>query len=290
VRLVRLLAKTGNFAEALGYGRRLRDRGFLTPTLAQQLGDVLAGEHLDDEAMRTYSELVEFDPASIASRKLLGDIYLRHGWYAEAYRQYKGLTALDPKEPTHFIRLASAAAGAGRVDEALRIEREVTADAGRPGSDDPRYWARLWSAARLGLLLDGKAGGGLKAAATNPEAEKSFDESIGRKLKDLQLFAGPGTLALLTWEDLDARLTLASADEKKETLAGEATDAGVVGLTALMISPETWTKNQWAARFKADPPERAVKFTLITLTWDDKSFAVKTAPGELSPGSRQASL
>jgi len=40
--------------------------------------------------MRTYSELVEFDEANPVSRRLLGDIYLRHGWYGEAYRQYKG--------------------------------------------------------------------------------------------------------------------------------------------------------------------------------------------------------
>src|SRR6185436_8944413 len=65
VRLVKLLARSGNFAEALGYGRRLRDRGFLTPTLAEQLGDVLAEEKLTDEAMRTYSELVEFDQTNL---------------------------------------------------------------------------------------------------------------------------------------------------------------------------------------------------------------------------------
>ena len=275
VRLVRLLAKTGHFAEALGHGRRLRDRGFATPALAEQLGDVLAEEHMTDEAMRTYSELVEFDQNNAASRRLLGDIYLRHGWYSDAYRQYKGLTTGAAKEATDWIRLASAAAGAGRVDEALRIERDVASNAGHPGPDDPRYFARLWSAARLGQLLDAKG---------------SPADAIARKLKDLHLFAGPGTLALLTWEDLDARLVLANADEKKETLAGEATDAGAVGLTSLLTSADVWNQTHWAVRFKTDAPERPVKFTLVTLTWNNESFAVKTEHREIARGAKQAGI
>ncbi|MGD0528677.1 MAG: VIT domain-containing protein, partial [Polyangiaceae bacterium] len=55
VRLVRLLVTDGKRADALAYGRRLRDRGLLTPTLAQALGDVLADAGATDEAMRTYS-------------------------------------------------------------------------------------------------------------------------------------------------------------------------------------------------------------------------------------------
>jgi tetratricopeptide (TPR) repeat protein len=277
VRLVKMLARTGDFAEALGYGRRLRDRGFLTPTLAEQLGDVLAEENLNDEAMRTYSELVEFDEKNLASRRLLGDIYLRHGWYAEAYRQYKGLTAIGSKETTDFIRLSCAAAGAGRVDEALRIERDVASNAGQPGPKDPRYFARLWSAARLGLLLDAKDAGDSKAQR----------EAVGRKMKDLHLFTGPATLALVTWEDLEARLVLANADEKKETLAGEATDASAVGLTSLMLSPGALSRTHWAVRFLADPPERAVRFTVVELTWNGESFAVTTQRGELPRGTKQ---
>ncbi|MGZ3477215.1 MAG: VIT domain-containing protein, partial [Polyangiales bacterium] len=125
VRLVKLLAQKGEKQEALAYGRRLRDRGFMTPTLALQLGDVLSDAGEQEEALRTYSEVVEFDGDNPASRRVLGDVYLRQGWYAAAYRQYKTLTDLDPKDATGWLRLARAAAGAGRVDEALRIEREV---------------------------------------------------------------------------------------------------------------------------------------------------------------------
>ena len=109
-------------------------------------------------------------------------------------------------------------------------------------------------------------------------------------IKDLHLFAGPGTLALLTWEDLDARLVLASADEKKETLAGDAIDAGSVGLASLMLSPSAWGQNRWAVRFKSDRPDRDVKFTLVTLTWNSDAFSVATQRGEVARGTKLAAL
>jgi hypothetical protein len=129
-------------------------------------------------------------------------------------------------------------------------------------------------------LLDAKDG---------PDA-KTQKDAVGRKMKDLHLFTGPGTLALVTWEDLEARLVLASAEEKKETLAGEATDAGAVGLTSLMLSPNALTQNPWAVRFKADPPDRAVKFTTVLLTWTGDAFTVKTQRGELAKGVKQVGI
>ena len=72
------------------------------------------------------------------------------------------------------------------------------------------------------LLSDPAKAGGADAA-----------EGISRRLKQLQLFSGPGTLALVAWEDLDAKLALVNADAKKETLTGEPNDAGETGLFAL---------------------------------------------------------
>jgi len=273
VRLVKLLALKGDRQEALAYGRRLRDRGFMTPSLALQLGDVLADAGEQEEALRTYSEVVEFDGDNPASRRVLGDVYLRQGWYPAAYRQYKTLTDLDAKDATSWLRLARAAAGAGRIDEALRIEREVSSGEGTPGPNDPRYFARLWSAARLGLLLNEPA----KAGAT-PEA-------IARKLKELQLFSGPGTLAIATWDDLDARLLLASETgkdaQKQEALLGESTDAGVTGLYAVLASTDAWEKRTWSLRHKADAPVRAVKLEVILLTWNGKAFTVQVKRGQI---------
>lgn len=279
VRLVRLLARAGQRQEALAHGRRLRDRGFLTPTLAAELGDVLAEAGETEEAVRTYSEIVEFDGASAESRRVLGDIYLRQGWYPAAYRQYKTLTDLDPKNPLAWLRLANAAAGAGRIDEALRIDRDVLSGEGSPGPSDPRVFARLLSGARLGALLE----------KPDPAAGVT-KEAISRKLKELTLFSGPGTLALLTWEDLDAQLVLGAADEKKEDLSGEATDAGAVGLFAVLSSPGAWERAPHAVRFKSDLLRRPVRFTLVVLTWDGRSFEVTTKKGALAPGSKQEAI
>ena len=273
VRLVKLLALTGEKAEAISYGRRLRDRGLLTPSLAQQLGDVLADAGENDEALRTYSEVVEFDGNNPASRMVLGDIYLRRGWFTAAYRQYKTLTDLDSRNPLAWLRLAGSAAGAGRIDEALRIEREVATGEGSPGPNDPRYFARLWSAARLGVLLGNPP----------PNAPAGSAEAIHRKLKELQLFSGPGTLAMVVWNDLDARIALAAADDKNESLAGETTDAGVTGLYALLASNDTWEKTARAVRWKADAPGRSVKYKVVALTWDGKKFWVRLKDGEIKP-------
>ncbi len=279
-RLVRLLADTGQVSEALSHGRRLRDRGLMTPLLAQCLGDVLAQAGERDEALRTYSEIVEFDPANPASRRVLGDAFLRHGWYAAAYRQYRTLADLESKNPLNWLRLASAAAGSGRIDEALRIEREVAADEGSPGPNDPRLWARLWSAARLGLLLDDPT----------PAGGKQAIDSIVRKLKELQLWSGPGTLALLTWEDLDASLVLAGKEAGKESLAGEMTDAAPTGLDGLLLSKEAWDKRSWSVRWRSDARARPVKFALVELSWDGKTFAVKIHRGEVKPDQQDAPL
>ncbi len=283
LRLIRLLAQKGERQEALAYGRRLRDRGLMTPLLATQLGDVLAESGEKDEALRTYSEIVEFDGDNPASRRALGDVFLRQGWYAAAYRQYKTLTDLEPKSQYAWLRLAASAAGSGRVDEALRVEREVISGEGTPGPKDPRQWARLWSASRLGLLLNDPTAAGGEAAKAG----------IGRKLKELSLFSGNGTLALLTWEDLDARLVLASAAEpgKQESLLGEVTDAGPTGLYSVLASSEAWTKTSWVARWQADAPMgRAVKARLVTITWDGKAFSVSVKPIEIKAEAKSVGI
>jgi Ca-activated chloride channel homolog len=279
LRYVRVLARAGERQEALSRGRRLRDRGMMTPTLAQQLGDVLVEANENEEALRTYSEIVEFDGESKESRRVLGDIFQRQGWYAQAYRQYKTLSDLDSKNPLAWLRLANSAASAGRVDEALRIEREVAGGEGTPGPHDPRMFARLLSASRLAALL----------AKPDPAAGAT-PEAIGRKLKELSLFSGPGTLAILTWDDLDAQIYVGAPDEKKETLAGEAIDAGAVGLYSVLGTTEAWDRVPHAVRNKGNALARPVKFRLHVLAWDGKSFSVKTKNGELRPSTKAETI
>ena len=279
VRLVKLLVDAGHRDEAIAHGRRLRDRGLLTPTLAQELGDVLADAGENDEALRTYSEVVEFDPNDPAARRVLGDIYVRRGWYDAAYRQYKTLIDIDGRDPLSHLRLATAAAGAGRIDEALRIERDVAGGEGTPGPQDPRVFARIESASRLGALF---ANPGAAAGAT-PDA-------IARKMKELGLFSGPGTLAILTWQDRDARITIGTADEKNDALAGETTDAGAIGLYSVLSPNDAFEKVAHAVRWKADPPRRTVKFQLALVSWDGKAFHVTMKTGQIDPSQKSSAI
>ncbi|WP_437965912.1 VIT domain-containing protein [Sorangium sp. So ce260] len=282
MRRVRLLAEAGRKDEALAYGRRLRDRGFMSPALALELGDVLASSGFEPDALRTYSEVVEFDPTSPASREMLGDVYLRHGWYAAAYRQYTTLTDLAPAEPRGWLRLAAAAAGSGRVDEALRIQRKVAAAEGTPGADDPRAWARLLSAARIGRLL---AGDGAAAPAAGAEAE-----SLARKLKELQLFSGPGALRVVLWEDYAAELALAARDGQVDAALGDGVFAPAIGLAAVQLPASELGRLEWRVRFRSDPPGRDVRFVVTTIVWDGASFRVASAPGSIGARDREVVL
>ena len=293
VRLVHALADAGQKDEALALGRRLRDRGFMSPALSLELGDVLASSGYEDDAIRTYSEIVEFDPQSADSRRLLGDVYLRHGWYPAAYRQYKTLAdnascaapsqggelcTPGPQDALGWLRLAAAAAGSGRVDEALRLQRQVSSAEGTPGPSDPRAWARLLSAARLGRLL------------ADPKAPPGQAESVGRKLKELGLFDSPGALSILIWEDYAASLALVTLDGDKEAPLGEKTDALPAGVTATRIPLGDLPRVRWVVRWQADPPKRGVDFTLETLTWDGKSFKVKLQSGTLPSAEKEIVL
>ncbi len=287
IRLVKLLVEAGHKDEALAIGRRLRDQGLMTPHIAQQLGDVLAAAGLDDEAVRTYSEIVEFDPESIASRRLLGDIYLGHGWYDPAYRQYQTITEEAPDDALGWLRLADAAAGAGRVDEALRIERKVSSAQGNPGPTNPRRWARLWSAARLARLLDEPP----KPAPGQPAVDaKRRVASIKRELKQLQLFSGPGTLVLLTWEQLDQNVLLVERLDGKDVGLGEVTDAAHAGLSSTLLSTADAARAGFVARLRSEPGERAVPLRRTDIAWNGKDFTVHVEKKPLPAGATEVEL
>lgn len=280
LRLVKLLVKAGRVSEALSHGRKLRDRGLMTLATARSLGDVLVQAKRKDEALRTYSEIVEFDPNSSAMRQRLGDIYLARGWYEPAYRQFRTALAMHERTPSVrpnmltganlWLRVAASAAGSGRVDEALRIERKVATAQGRPGPRDPRRWARLWSAARIARLL------------AKPDAAKnaSLTQSMTRRLKQLQLFDGVGTLVLLTWEDLERDLVLELDNEQPND--AERIDAARTGLSAMQFAEAP--SESWRVRLRNLPYGEAVRLRLHSIRWDGKDFAVKVKDHNLSAG------
>lgn len=283
IRIVQLLLEIGSKEEALALGRRLRDQGTMTPDIARRLGDVLAASGLADDAVRVYSEIVEFDRDNAASRRLLGDIFLRHRWYDPAYRQYRTLTTASPSDALAWLRLAAAAAGAGRIDEALRLERRVATAEGTPGPSDPRRWARLWSAARLGGLL------AAPNTPNDPEAERRA-RSIERELKELGLFSGPGRLVILTWEDFALDLALVPRRDGHDLALGELTDAAPVALASVLLSAADAPRTQFVARVRNRPEARPSPVFVHSIDWDGKHFKVTRHERRLEPRAVEVEL
>jgi hypothetical protein len=109
-------------------------------------------------------------------------------------------------------------------------------------------------------------------------------------MKELGLFSGPGTLAILTWEDRDAHLYIGAADDKNGALAGETTDAGSVGLYSVLSANDAFAKVQHAVRWKSDAPGRAVKFKLSVISWDGKAFHVTVKDGSIDQAAKTAPI
>ena len=268
LRLVRALSDAGHTDELLAKVRELQGRGVVTTEMAQEVGDILARAGRKDAAIRAWSEIVEFDPDAPGSRRLLGDLFLANGWYEEAYRQYESLLLVE-ESPLHRLRLAMAAAGAGRVDEALRLERAVAATPGAAGASDARLWGRLWSAVRLGALLNGPPPADVDAA--------TFPDSVRRRMKELQLFASPGTLVLLCWENLALDMELAAVPGGADPVAG-----APIGVSALMLPPDL-ASAPIELNLRSEPRNQSIPVQAYRISWDGSSFATRSQKLELAP-------
>jgi predicted negative regulator of RcsB-dependent stress response len=275
-----LLFELARVDEALAAGRKLRERGLITPMLAQRLGELLVSAGQAEEAKRVFSEIVEYDPEGQHTRRLLGDIFMRHGWYQEAYHQYGDLVALTG-EPTDVIRMARAAAGAGRVDEGLRLLRKVASGEGRPGVDDPRRFARLHAAVLLAEMLASEEG--------LPK------DKLEAELERLQLFDAPATWTLVTWIDLEHELTLgveppaesAETDDREAALdaarkaalrISDGRPAGQTGLWAI----QSGGLDDLVIRHRGEVPTRPVTFQRLTIRWDGQHFEVVRQLGTIA--------
>lgn len=280
VRLCKALLKSGNRTEALLHARRLRDQGFATPAMLREVGDLLVADGQVEEAERTYSEIVEFDGTSFASRQLLGDIYLALGWNDAAYRQYRTLTEIDPSNAVGWLRLASAAAGSGRLDEALRLERKVAEAEGTPGANDPRRWARLKSAARLAQTLK-------KPPAGEGDPAK-IDEAMRRRLRELQLFNGPGSLVLVTWNDPSVDLALAAGESA--TVTADPVDASAVGLAGAFLPQGATASFHPVVKVRGGRRAGSVTFTRHDLEWDGQKVNVAVREVSIPAGETSVRL
>lgn len=297
LRLLSLLEQTGDLGEARRVARELRADPLADARARTDLGEFWLRQNDEAEARRVFSEIVEHTPLDPWARRRLGDLYRAHGWSDDAYREYRTLSRLRPNEGEVILLLARAAADAGRVDEALRLEQRVSESA-EPGADagaeaSAATSARLWSAVRLARL-------GL-------EADEATRVLLRRRVRETgALRDPPDALVLLTFEHPDDAPLLAvrwpSADAAG---SGEAAgnrpfvsaDLGDVrnGVTAIRITereagehvfqvtrPDAESLRDWTAELlilvhPGTPEERVVR-QVITLTRTTRS--VRFALGE----------
>jgi tetratricopeptide (TPR) repeat protein len=90
-----------------------------------------------DAAERIYHETLDHDPGSALAQRSLGKLLLWQGRYTEALPLLRRATAQNPLSAELLIDLASALAGAGRVEEALKTYQRITELA--PDLSGPRY-------------------------------------------------------------------------------------------------------------------------------------------------------
>jgi Ca-activated chloride channel family protein len=199
VRLFSLFEEAGELREARRLAAAIREDEYADARARTLVGEFYLRQHDEAAAKRAWSEIVEFAPFDPYARRWLGDLYRAAGWYSEAERQYETLAKLTPDDEGVQILLAAAAAGAGKVDEALRLEGRV-ASGSEPGSAGGNArWALLWSGVRL--------------AAMRKEARDAHDADRLAKLAQRSNRSGvlreAGAFrAVLTWSHPDAGLEL----------------------------------------------------------------------------------
>lgn len=272
--LVELLVQSGMKQEGLAEISRLRREGVLSPAILEIACDLQAEQGREQEAQRTCSELVEFNAADPEARRRLGDLFMRHRWYPEAYRQYTSLTAMSTNNPRALLRLAAAAAGIGKGDEALRIERKVASSEGDPGPDDPRRIAKLHSAARLGAMM--------LAARQNDHP----DEFLGleRSLKRVQVVGEKNALVLLIWEDFSVSLELTPTQAGQSVPVSDRVASPDTGLLMLDLGPSLPDNLELVVKPKQGTVvNRKVPYTIVTIVWDGKTFTVEQRSETLMP-------
>ncbi len=155
LRLLALLEETEAMPEARRLARELRAEPLADARVRTAVGEFWLRQGNESEARRVFSEIVEHAPYDPWGRRRLGDLYRAHGWYDDAYREYRSLARLQPNEPGVWLLLARAAAGAGRIDEALRLEQRLSESVAPGHIEGVAGVARLWSTVRLMSLGEG---------------------------------------------------------------------------------------------------------------------------------------
>ena len=202
LRLLQELEAQGRLPDAARLAEDLRTDPLADAGVRTAIGEMFLRFGQEDEARRAFSEIVEFAPLDELARRRLGDLYRAHGWFEDAYRQYQTLATIRPDDPTVLLLLASAAAGTGRTDEALRLEQrlmETSSPYSGASRDGIARVAQLWSSVRFAMLRS--------------DAREAGDETrlaaLSQRMRRSGVLNGAGAFrATLTWSHPDARVSL----------------------------------------------------------------------------------
>jgi Ca-activated chloride channel family protein len=202
LRLLEEIETQGRHAEAIRLASQLRLDPMADAGVRTAIGEMYLRFGREADARRAFSEIVEFAPLDELARRRLGDLYRAHGWYTDAYRQYVTLAAIRPDDPSVLLLLARAAAGAGRIDEALRLEQRLMEMAEPGAREGLARVAQLWSSVRFAKLRD---------EARRNHDDRGYEEQIAR-MRHSGVLRGSGALRVaLTWSHPDAQISLFAA-------------------------------------------------------------------------------
>lgn len=191
LRLMRLLEETDAMPEARRVARELRADPLADAKVRTAVGEFWLRQGDTAEGRRVFSEIVERAPLDPWARRRLGDLYRAHGWSDDAYREYQSLARLRPGDASVLLLLARAAADAGRIDEALRLEQRLGESVDPDVTRGAPGVARLWSLVRLARLEVE-----VEDAATRAALRR-------RKRSTGALREPPAVFAALTWSHPD---------------------------------------------------------------------------------------
>jgi Ca-activated chloride channel family protein len=194
------------------------------------------GEKHTIRAKRILSEMVEFRPKDPAVRRRLGDLYRAYGWHSEAYRQYQTLASLLPQDSSVLLLMAAAAAGSGRIDEALRLEQRVAGTAEPGSAEGLAKWALLWSSVRLMKLR-------WEARTEGEEARERLTELLRRTRRSGVLSLARPFRVVLTWShpsaDVELYVGAGSYRPSRPSLLG--TLYGIEAYQTKKVDPDGYT-------------------------------------------------
>jgi tetratricopeptide (TPR) repeat protein len=252
LRLLQLLEETDNLPEARRLAWELRADPLADAAVRTAVGEFWLRQERPAEARRVFSEIVERAPLDPWARRRLGDLYRAHQWPDDAYREYGALAHLRQGDPEVYLLLARAAADAGRVDEALRLEQRVAEAADGDSSEGDAAVAQAWTRVRLAALRAGSEDPALLAAV------------LRRMRHSGALRAPPALFAALTWahpdDEIEVKVAYPDAAERFEAMTLSSMQHGIHALSLQDL-------DEGALRFSIERSDRHdLRESVATLT------------------------